>query len=73
MVGLESVPEIYRGPFNSDLVKSLTLGPSVLCPSQKVREGVVVKPIEEEACFIGRKMLKVISEKYLDSDQTDYH
>lgn len=71
--GFERVPELYRGPFNKDLIKSLTLGDSVYCPSQKVREGVVVKPMIEKICQIGRKKLKFISEAYLDRDNTDFH
>lgn len=71
--GFERVPELYRGPFNKELAKSLTLGDSVYCPSQKVREGVVIKPMVEKVCCIGRKKLKLISEAYLDKDQTDFH
>jgi RNA ligase (TIGR02306 family) len=71
--GFERVPELYRGPFNKELAKSLTLGDSVYCPTQKVREGVVIKPIVEKTCVIGRKKLKLISEAYLDRNSTDYH
>lgn len=70
---LPMVPELYRGPFSKELAKSLTIGDSVLAPSQKVREGVVIKPVVEKQCYMGRKMLKMISEKYLESDQTDFH
>ncbi len=72
-LGIERCPELYRGPFNKDLAKSLTLGDSVYCPSQKVREGVVIKPLTEKICCIGRKKLKLISEAYLDKDQSDFH
>lgn len=71
--GLDRVPEIYRGPFNKDLVKNLTLGDSVLCPEQKVREGVVIKPLKNTVCYMGRKVLKLISEQYLEKDQTEFH
>lgn len=71
--GFERVPELFRGPFNLAKVKELTLGDSVYCSKQKVREGVVVKPLKETQCCIGRKKLKVISEAYLDKDQTDFH
>lgn len=70
---LDAVPELYRGPFNKDAAKKLTEGDSVFVPSQKIREGVVIKPLAEEHCSIGRKVLKIISEKYLEGDQTDYH
>jgi RNA ligase (TIGR02306 family) len=72
--GFETCPELYRGPFNKEAAKALTLGDSVLVPEQKVREGVVIKPlIEDTTSIIGRKMLKLISEKYLEADPTDYH
>lgn len=70
--GFDVVPELYRGPFNKDAAKELTKGDSVFVPSQKVREGVVVKPIQEKDSTIGRKLLKIISEKYLDGDQSDH-
>lgn len=71
--GFDTVPEVYRGPFNMDLVKKLSEGPSVLCPEQKVREGVVVKSLEEYNESNSKKALKVISEVYLDNNNTDFH
>jgi len=71
--GFETCPELSRGPFNKDLAKVLTSGDSVMVPSQKVREGVVIKSLKESDSVIGRKVLKLISEKYLESDQTDFH
>lgn len=70
---LPRVPVLYRGPFNREHVKSLTVGDSVLAPTQKVREGVVCKPLEEATAYLGRKVLKFISDAYLLGDQTDYH
>lgn len=70
---LETAPVLYAGIFNLEHVKSLSKGDSVLAPVQKVREGVVVKPLIESKCFIGRKVLKVISDEYLLKDQTDFH
>lgn len=71
--GLPYVPVLYRGPFNLEAVKELTKGDSVLAPSQKIREGVVVRPVQELQTYIGRKILKYISEAYLLGDQTDFH
>jgi hypothetical protein len=72
--GFDVVPEVYRGPFSMALAKELTLGDSVLAPSQKVREGVVIKAIEGYTDMRGNnKALKVISEVYLDKEQTDFH
>jgi RNA ligase (TIGR02306 family) len=72
--GLRMIPELFRGPFNPEAAKELTLGDSVLAPSQKVREGVVIKSIlgYNEGCG-SKRALKMISEKYLDKDQTDFH
>ena len=70
--GFETCPEVYRGPYNAN-IKLFTQGDSVLVPAQKVREGVVLKTLKETNSIIGRKLLKLISEKYLESDQTDFH
>jgi len=71
--GFETPPELYRGVFDKDKAKALTIGNSVLVPSQKVIEGVVIKPLEESIGLAGRKVLKLISEEYLSKDQTDFH
>jgi len=73
--GFDMVPEVYRGPFISlDFVKAYTLGNSVLCPDQKVREGVVVKSLDNYDEFGNKRALKVISEVYLDDPtNTDNH
>ena len=73
--GFDVVPELYRGPFlGLDHAKELTLGKSVLSPSQKVREGVVVKAVDNYSDERGNKRaLKCISEKYLDKEQTEFH
>ncbi len=73
-LGLQFVPVLYYGPYNKDKAKALTVGNSVLVPSQKVMEGVVIKPVNEEKCHIGRKVLKLISDAYyLRDDVTDFH
>lgn len=71
--GFDFVPVLYRGPFNKEAVYKLTEGDSVYCPKQKVREGVVVKSRYEYNNDGNKKCLKVISEKYLDKDQSDFH
>lgn len=71
---LPGTPELYRGPYDAEKIKALTLGNSVLAPEQKVREGVVVKPIQDAVCYMGRKVLKFISDEYLlKDDNTDFH
>lgn len=71
--GLLMVPELYRGVWDEAVARSLTKGPSVLAPSQKVREGNVIRTLTEQKCFLGRKMLKLVSDEYLLGDQTDHH
>lgn len=66
---LPYAPVLYTGPFNKEKILELRDGKSVLAPKQKVREGVVVKPISEQMCFMGRKMLKFISDEYLLKNQ----
>lgn len=68
-VDLNYVPILYIGPFNKEKALELRDGPSVLSPDQKVREGCVVRSIKEENSFIGRKMLKFISDNYLLKNQ----
>lgn len=73
--GFEKCPEIYRGLYNKDLVYAMASGMSVYSSYNDVLEGVVVKPlIEIPSSIIGRKVLKVISEQYLDDkSNTDVH
>jgi RNA ligase (TIGR02306 family) len=72
--GFDMVPELYRGPFSMAKVKELTIGDSILAPTQKIREGAVVKAVEGYSDERGNnKALKVISEAYLDGEQTDFH
>lgn len=71
---LDMVPVLYRGPFSEAKARELTKGNSVFVPSQKVREGVVIRSPLETKCSIGRKVLKLISDDYLlKEDNTDFH
>lgn len=72
--GLPLVPVLSRGNFNLEKAKELTKGNSVLCPEQKVREGIVIKPVKDQKCHAGRKILKLISDDYLlQKGNTDFH
>jgi len=72
---LETVPTLYIGKFNYDKAKELTQGDSVICPTQKVREGIVIKSIKESIYpRLGRKILKFINDEYLlNKTNTDNH
>lgn len=75
--GFDMVPVLYEGPYNKHATYELTKGDSVYCPSQKIREGVVIKSDDVAYNKMGmpnsRKSLKWISEAYLDKDNTDFH
>jgi len=72
--GLERVPELYVGPFSKSVVEEHREGDSTI-GGQKVREGVVVKPlVERQTPSLGRLVLKAISEAYyLNKDNTEFH
>jgi RNA ligase (TIGR02306 family) len=72
--GLKYVPVVYEGPFNKDFIYGLTKGPSAFNPSQKVREGVVIKASQNYDTDGNKKALKWVSEDYLaDKNNTDFH
>lgn len=74
-LGLKTVPELYRGPYDLEKIKEMAKGDSVYAPSQKVREGVVIKSVTEyHDEYHGKKARKLISEDYLaDTKNTDNH
>jgi RNA ligase (TIGR02306 family) len=69
--GLPEVPELFRGPHYKDLAKSHTLGNCM--GGQKIREGIVIRDPNETVCYYGKKFLKLLSEKYLDQNNSDFH
>ncbi len=66
MYGLPYVPVLYQGIYDLDKIKSLTVGDSILAPTQKVIEGVVVRAINGP-----RRILKVIGDAYALSKHAD--
>lgn len=72
--GFDFVPVLYKGIFNAELAKQLSMGPSIYCPEEKVREGVVIKAAQEYSKNSSKRALKLISEDYLnDPNNTDFH
>lgn len=68
--GLPTVPELYVGKYNPDVIKQLTDGPTLICekPNSKFkgREGVVFKLLNESSHpKLGRMILKSVSVDYL--------
>lgn len=60
------VPELYRGPFDLDIIKKLVDGKSTV-DNNTIREGVVIKPVQErEVHGLGRLSLKIVSNEYLE-------
>lgn len=73
--GIPRVPKLYDGPFDLVALAALNKGNSVMEPTQKIMEGMVVRPKVEVADMRGRKIAKLISEEYslLDDDEvTEY-
>lgn len=64
-LGLMTVPILYQGQFDYNVLKKCTEGQSSICPTQ-LREGCVVKPIlETNSRKLGRLVLKSINPEYL--------
>jgi RNA ligase (TIGR02306 family) len=67
------VPFLGFIPYDLDVIKELASAKKCL-NGQKIREGVVVKGLDEKAHpACGRRVFKVISPEYLMKDNTDWH
>lgn len=75
MFNIPTVPELYRGKFNMDKIKSLVSGNTFLMDKDAhMREGIVIKPEKEGVWNNGRKILKYVSDEYLTrKDGTENH
>jgi len=72
--GFDFVPVLYKGPFSKEIVLEHTSGPSVLCPSEPIREGCVVKARYNYDNDQSKRALKSINPDYLnDPTNTDNH
>lgn len=72
--GFSFVPVLYEGPFNKALVESMMTGPSVFDPTEKVREGIVIKAAANYSVEGNKKAVKAINPVYLDDQSnTDNH
>ncbi len=72
--GVETVPVLYRGPYDIGTIKVLSEGATTL-GAEHIREGVVVKPVRERTDpKVGRVCLKYIGDPYLFAKNvTDSH
>lgn len=72
--GFDFVPVLYKGIYDKEKAYALTFGPSVYCPSQKVREGIVIKSKYDYDNLGNKRAFKLISEDYLsDKNNSDNH
>jgi hypothetical protein len=70
LYNLPTVPVLYEGKYNPEIIKELTDGPTLVCdnPNSKFkgREGVVFKTVPERTHpKLGRMILKSVSVDYL--------
>lgn len=71
--GFNVVPFLYKGPYNKELAYSLTKGPSKF-GTEKVREGIVIKSMDNYSIDGNKQALKWVSEDYLNNtSNTDEH
>lgn len=74
IVELDWAPILYNGPYDAQKLENACSGPSILCPKQKVREGIVVRPVTEAASHMGRMIFKMLNPDYLMAkDNTEHH
>ncbi len=67
--GLELVPSLGIHPFNLEKLKIMAEGSSLIKGSNHIREGIVVRPLNERwTNEIGRLQLKLISNNYLEHE-----
>lgn len=66
---IETVPVLYEGPFDAELIKKLVDGPSTVSGAKNIREGVVVLPLKpRHVPGLGRLQLKIVSNAFLEKD-----
>lgn len=73
MFGVETCPILGVAEFNMDVIKAAASGKSMVPGANHIREGVVVRPMEDSHDpKIGRKILKYVSDEYLLGNYDDY-
>jgi len=64
--GYLSVPVLYQGPFNEDVVKGFVDGKSMIQGADHIREGIVIEPLPSRHDeYLGRLKFKWVSNDYL--------
>ena len=74
-LSITRVPVLYRGPYSNQIVQQLTQHTKSVFDSKQVREGIVIKPINErQHKYLGRVVLKSINEDYyVRKNATEYN
>lgn len=68
-LGYAEVPHIFTGAFNAETVKQYVDGQSLVENSGHIREGVVIRPVNERSVRgLGRVQLKAVSNAFLEKD-----
>ncbi|GAF81631.1 unnamed protein product, partial [marine sediment metagenome] len=71
---LQYVPILFKGYRNEIDFDEIVRGPSILCATQKIREGIVVQPYREKAGYMGRMIFKYLNPDYLiKKGNSDWH
>ena len=71
LLDLPTVPELYRGPWDKEKALTMAEGMTML-GGKHIREGIVVKGVKEMVQYkLGRTILKVVSDSYLQSKVQD--
>lgn len=70
---ISTVPILFTGKYNKDKLDKYRTGDSTI-GGQKIKEGIVIKPMKETTVYFGRKVLKYINDDYLlQKGNTDFH
>ena len=65
----EWVPVLYIGPFDMEVIKKYVDGQTAVSGAKGIREGIVIRPLKERHVRgLGRLILKVVSNAYLEKD-----
>ncbi len=63
---VRAAPVLYDGPYDYDVLAALAEGDTIVGGGKHIREGVVVRPVQERRLPSGERMIaKFISEAYL--------
>jgi len=59
-------PVVYRGPFDFEILQTLSLNNSLIPGANHLSEGIVIRPIVERKQFKHRVFFKLVSDKFLE-------